>query len=61
MTLTRVCPKCGQVLLIRTVKQTGERFLGCPSYPKCPHVEPLPAYFHMVESGNPMLPGMEDV
>ena len=33
-----VCPRCGSDLVERTVKQgsrTGNRFLGCSSYPKC--------------------------
>ena len=30
-----VCPKCGSDLVERTVKETGSKFLGCSSYPKC--------------------------
>ena len=33
-----VCPRCGSDLVERTVKQgsrSGNRFLGCSSYPKC--------------------------
>ena len=30
-----VCPRCGSDLVERTVKETGSKFLGCSSYPKC--------------------------
>lgn len=57
--ITVPCPKCGELLVIRRVKQTGERFLGCAKWPKCTYTEPLPAYYAMLESGASMLPGFE--
>ena len=30
-----VCPRCGGQLVLRTSKQNGQKFYGCPNYPKC--------------------------
>lgn len=60
-TIAIPCPDCGSVLVIRAVKQTGVRFLACPRYPECTHTQDLPAWFHMVEAGADLLPGMEGV
>lgn len=57
--LTRSCPKCGRKLVIRRVKQTGERFVGCEQWPRCTFTEPLPAAYAMLEAGASMLPGFE--
>lgn len=37
LTATPGCPKCGQVMVIRTAKKSKrqERFWGCPSFPSC--------------------------
>lgn len=38
----RLCPKCGDTLVIREVKsgaRAGERFWGCSSFPKCRTVQ----------------------
>jgi len=32
------CPKCGQKLVIRTNRSSGNEFIGCSGYPKCTHV-----------------------
>ncbi len=37
-TVERQCPKCGNMLLIRTVKsgpKAGQQFWGCSAFPKC--------------------------
>jgi very-short-patch-repair endonuclease len=34
------CPKCDTVLVVRKSK-TGERFYGCPNFPRCKHTEVL--------------------
>lgn len=39
---TAKCPKCGGLLVERTVKngpRAGEKFLGCNSYPKCKYIK----------------------
>jgi len=39
---TTKCPKCGGLLVERTVKngpRAGEKFLGCNSYPKCKYIK----------------------
>lgn len=35
----RECPKCGSPLIIRTGRYG--KFIGCSTYPKCKHIEPL--------------------
>jgi len=40
------CPRCAADLVVRVAKRgphKGEEFLGCSAFPKCKHVEPLPA------------------
>ena len=37
-----VCPRCGAVMVERTNKRSGERFLGCRRYPRCKGARPLP-------------------
>lgn len=34
------CPLCGSVMVGRTNKSTGERFLGCTRYPQCKGTRP---------------------
>ena len=41
---TRFCPDCGAPMVVRTAQRghrTGERFLGCSTYPKCRGTRPL--------------------
>ncbi|MES2623880.1 MAG: NERD domain-containing protein [Pseudomonadota bacterium] len=38
ITASRLCPKCGSLVVIRTVKsgeKAGKQFWGCSTYPKC--------------------------
>jgi len=40
-----VCPKCGETMILRTAtrgKNAGQKFYGCPNYPKCRQVIPIP-------------------
>ena len=40
----RNCPKCGQPMVLRTVRRganTGDRFWGCSGFPKCRMVQEL--------------------
>ncbi len=36
-----ICPRCGAPLVVRTQRQTGEQFLGCSTFPRCRHTQPL--------------------
>lgn len=39
-----LCPRCGNLLVIRTAKRgknSGSQFWGCSSFPKCRHIKPL--------------------
>lgn len=41
-----LCPKCGCELVKRTAQRgprTGKEFMGCSSYPRCVHTEPVRA------------------
>ena len=38
----KICPKCGQVLVLRTAKKgenVGKSFYGCSGFPKCRYIE----------------------
>lgn len=42
----KVCPKCSSPMIARVAKRgsnAGKQFLGCSSYPKCKHIEPINA------------------
>ena len=42
----RICPRCGNRLVMRTAKRgsyQGNHFWGCSSYPKCRYIENLPS------------------
>lgn len=53
------CPDCGRKLVIRTNRETGQDFLGCPRYPDCQHTQPLPEWVRLKRAGAAMLPGLE--
>jgi hypothetical protein len=41
-----VCPKCGVLMVVRTVAQgehKGRKFYGCVNYPRCREMKPLPS------------------
>ncbi len=41
-----VCPKCGVPMVLRVAsrgERQGERFYGCPNYPRCCEVMPFPS------------------
>lgn len=43
-TAVQTCPACGAAMVVRTAQRgsrTGERFLGCSTYPRCWGVRPL--------------------
>jgi len=37
------CPRCGDVMVERVERRTGERFLGCRRFPRCRGVRSLPS------------------
>ncbi|MBM0067945.1 restriction endonuclease [Alkalicoccobacillus gibsonii] len=39
----RVCPECGQALVVRHSRDKGSRFFGCTSFPQCRHTEQINA------------------
>ncbi|MDR3685656.1 MAG: topoisomerase DNA-binding C4 zinc finger domain-containing protein [Coriobacteriia bacterium] len=42
----RICPNCGHALVMREARRgvhAGHKFLGCSNYPRCRHIEELPA------------------
>ncbi len=43
-TETKVCPKCGSALVLRTAKRgenAGKQFYGCSGFPKCRYIQNL--------------------
>jgi restriction system protein len=36
------CPRCGNSMVERTNRSSGERFLGCKRYPRCEGTRPVP-------------------
>ncbi len=51
----KVCPDCGDRLVVRTNKATGSQFLGCANWPECRHTEPIPEALRMRLAGQPTL------
>lgn len=51
------CPRCGAatLLVVRTNRQQGNQFLGCPNWPKCGHTQPIPEHIRMEAAGQPRL------
>ena len=52
---TRLCPKCGAVLVIRTNSKDQTRFLGCSAYPACAYTGKLPVDLELRALGAPGL------
>lgn len=57
--IQKPCPACGSSLVVRQNRATGQEFLGCESWPRCQHSEPLTAYQEPLRRGAPQLPGMD--
>jgi ssDNA-binding Zn-finger/Zn-ribbon topoisomerase 1 len=49
--ITKPCKRCGRLLIERTNRETGESFLGCPSWPDCTYTEPLPESIKLRRQG----------
>lgn len=57
--ITTPCPECGQAMVLRVNRNTGESFWGCSGWPlQCQHTQPLTEYQVKVARGDPRLPGM---
>jgi ssDNA-binding Zn-finger/Zn-ribbon topoisomerase 1 len=59
--VTKGCPRCGGVLVIRVNGLTGEDFLGCRRWPECKHTEPLAPDLALRIQGAATLPGLDEV
>ena len=35
------CPECGEDMVVRTNRTTGEQFYGCSMYPSCDETESI--------------------
>ncbi len=45
-TAARLCPRCGNALVVRTYKtgnKSGQQFWGCSTYPRCRTMQPIAA------------------
>lgn len=40
-TAAGTCPRCGSALVERRNRQSGDRFLGCSSFPRCRYIQEL--------------------
>ncbi len=51
-----ICPKCGVAMVVRTAKRgakPNQQFFGCPNYPRCRVILPIPAPAAMPASPDP--------
>ena len=55
--ISKLCPECGQKLMVRTNRKTETDFLGCSEWPGCKYTETLPIDIEMKRRGAPTLPG----
>jgi len=53
------CPECGPAhkLIIRTNRENGGQFLGCPRWPDCEYTREIPEDIKMNAAGAERLPG----
>jgi ssDNA-binding Zn-finger/Zn-ribbon topoisomerase 1 len=53
--IVKPCPKCGQLLEIKTNRETGHEFFGCsawqPGGQGCGYTEPLPEAIRLRRQG----------
>jgi ssDNA-binding Zn-finger/Zn-ribbon topoisomerase 1 len=56
------CPECVPVvkMRVRTNRENGSQFLGCPNYPDCTETKPIPEDVKMRLKGAASLPGFFD-
>lgn len=51
------CPDCGPAveLIVRTNRENGSQFLGCPNYPDCTYRRGIPEEWKLRQAGQPGL------
>lgn len=51
------CPNCehGVKLIVRTNRQRGDQFLGCPNFPECTYTQEIPEAWYLEAMGQPKL------
>jgi ssDNA-binding Zn-finger/Zn-ribbon topoisomerase 1 len=65
VSITIACPLCGAELQVKTNRETGHEFLGCPRYferdlngnRRCEYTRELPDHIRMQRAGAMSLPG----
>ncbi len=57
--VVKPCLECGQLLVVRRNRESGDDFLGCSQYPRCDHTQPLPEDVRMRLQGAATLPGFK--
>lgn len=45
------CPDCGQPLVVRENRETGNQFLGCSTWPECDYARKIPEEWKMRATG----------
>lgn len=58
----KTCPNCGvnTMLIVRTNRDNGRQFLGCPNFPECTYHEGIPESTKMRLMGQPELDFMSE-
>jgi ribosomal protein S27AE len=49
--INATCPRCGGLMVTRSNRSTGERFLGCSKFPGCKGTRPFPVLTKSIPSG----------
>ena len=45
------CPKCGNLLIVKTNRVSEHQFLGCPNWPECDYTRGIPEAWIMRAQG----------
>ena len=53
----KTCARCGQPMVTRQNRESGEYFVGCSTWPDCQHTEPEPLDAQLRREGHEPLPG----
>lgn len=53
----KACPRCAADvrLVVKTNRNNGTQFLGCPNWPDCSHTEALPESMKLAAAGQKRL------
>lgn len=57
--VNRSCQVCGPAtkLRVKTNREKGTQFLGCPNWPECSYTEKIPEDLKLISQGAQRLPG----